>query len=55
MRWGSVDGEPPVHLSAGEILVFPHGDAHMLSSTPDQRGTPNMSLYRRPSDGEIAD
>ena len=51
--WGSVDGEQPVHLSAGEIIVFPHGDAHTMSSTPGLRGTPNMSLYRRPSDGQL--
>ena len=51
--WGSVDGEQPVHLSAGEIIVFPHGDAHTLSSTPGLRGRPDMSLYRRPSDGQL--
>jgi len=51
--WGSVDGEPPIELSAGDVIVFPHGDAHTLSSAPGMQGTPNLSLYRRPSSGQL--
>lgn len=51
--WGSVLDEPPVHLSAGDIIVFPHGDAHTMSSAPGMRGTPDLALYRRPSDGQL--
>lgn len=32
--WASAGGEP-VPLSAGDVLVLPHGDAHFLSSVPD--------------------
>ncbi len=51
--WGSVEGEPPVHLAAGDVIVFPHGDAHTMASAPGLRGTPNHALYRRPSDGQL--
>ena len=51
--WGWVLDQPPVHLSTGDIIVFPHGDAHVLSSAPGMRSTPNLSLYRRPSDGQL--
>ncbi len=32
--WAAVVGERPVRLSAGDIVMFPHGDAHVLSSAP---------------------
>ena len=28
--WASVPGEPPARLSAGDIIVLPHGDTHVL-------------------------
>src|SRR5262245_64977738 len=39
--WGCVIGETPMHIAAGDVLVFPHGDAHVLSSAPGMRGTPD--------------
>lgn len=30
----AMDGEPPVHLIAGDVVVFPQGDAHGMSSQP---------------------
>src|SRR5262249_41650108 len=35
--WGGLLGEPLVELAAGDVIVFPHGDAHMMSSVPDVR------------------
>jgi AraC-like DNA-binding protein len=32
--WAAILGEPPVRLSAGDIIMFPHGDAHAMSSAP---------------------
>ena len=29
-----LDGEPPVRLGAGDVVLFPHGDAHLMSSAP---------------------
>jgi len=51
--WACVPGEPPTQLSAGDIMVLPHGDTHVLSSTPGLRRTPDMTLYRMPSDGKL--
>ena len=42
-----------MRLSAGDIIVLPHGDTHVLSSTPGLRRTADMALYRLPSDGKL--
>ena len=51
--WASVPGEPPMRLSQGDIILLPHGDTHVLSSTPGLRRTPDMSIYRFPADGQL--
>lgn len=51
--WASILDEPPTQLLAGDIIVFPHGDAHVLSSAPGMRGTPDPALYRPPSEGHL--
>jgi AraC-like DNA-binding protein len=38
--WAAVDGEQPVRLAAGDIVMFPHGDPHVMSSAPGLRPTP---------------
>lgn len=35
--WARVDGQPPVRLGAGDVLIFPHGDGHVLSSSLDAK------------------
>ncbi len=40
--------EPAIRLEAGDIVVIPKGDAHVLSSSPGLRGEANMAAYRRP-------
>jgi AraC-like DNA-binding protein len=32
--WAAVSGSPPIRLTAGDLVMFPHGDAHILSSAP---------------------
>ena len=46
--WGSVVGadEAPVRLEPGSIIVFPHGDAHVLSSEPGMRANADLSIFR---------
>src|SRR5690242_15152052 len=51
--WAIVEGEAPVQLSAGDVIVFPHGDTHVLTSTPGLRKKPNLSMYRRPAEGQL--
>lgn len=47
--WGHVVGEPPIHLNEGDLIVFPQGDPHVLSSAAGMRGSPDMSMYVRPT------
>ena len=35
--WASIVGAEPVRLDEGDIVVFPHGDAHVMSSAPGMR------------------
>ena len=51
--WGHVVGEPPRRLQAGDVIVFPHGDPHVMSSAPGMRGLPDVGLYRPPADGRL--
>ncbi len=39
-----VEGSPPGLLRAGEIIVFPHGDAHVMASAPDVQSGPPADL-----------
>ena len=42
--------EAPQHLRAGEMVIFPAGDANTMASSPRMRGRPDWSLYYRPVD-----
>jgi AraC-like DNA-binding protein len=35
--WAATAGAPAVRLSAGDVVMFPRGDAHVLSSAPGMR------------------
>ena len=35
--WAAILGEAPVALARGDIVLFPHGDAHVMSSAPGLR------------------
>ncbi len=43
--WAGIPGGPSVQLFAGDVVMFPHGDAHVVSSAPGMRGNPDMSWY----------
>jgi AraC-like DNA-binding protein len=51
--WASIPNEPLMHLTAGDVLVVPHGDAHVMSSKPGLRHSPNLAMYRMPGDGKL--
>lgn len=53
--WASLgdDSVPPVRLHAGDVVVFPKGSSNVMSSTPGQRGQPNMAMYYRPTDTHL--
>jgi len=41
--WGGLLDAEPVFLQAGDIIVFPQGDAHVLSSAPGMRQPPDIN------------
>jgi AraC-like DNA-binding protein len=45
--WGGIVGEEPQRLEEGDIIVFPQGDPHVMSSHPGIRGTQSLETYRR--------
>ena len=45
--WGHIVGQPPVRLEQGDVIVFPQGDPHVLSSAPGMRARPDMALFVR--------
>jgi len=47
--WGHVVGQAPIQLRAGDLIVFPQGDAHVLSSAPGLRAAPDMEAFARRS------
>ncbi len=51
--WAGAVGDELNQLEAGSIIVFPHGDAHVLSSAPGMRQPPVMEVYALPSDGQL--
>jgi AraC-like DNA-binding protein len=47
--WGHAVGQEPRRLRAGDLLVFPQGDAHVLSSASGLRQAPDMAAFVRPA------
>ena len=43
--WAGLPGAPAVQLGAGDVVMFPHGDAHVVSSAPGMRATPDLSWF----------
>jgi AraC-like DNA-binding protein len=51
--FGGLVGETPVRLTAGDVIVFPQGDTHVMSSAPGMRGPQPLELFQRPKDGTL--
>ena len=43
--WAGIPGGPSVQLFAGDVVMFPHGDAHVMSSAPGMRGIPDPDWF----------
>ena len=43
--WAGIPGGPSVQMFAGDVVMFPHGDAHVLSSAPGMRGVVDFSWF----------
>ncbi len=47
--FAGIVGEPPIRLAAGDVVVFPQGDPHVVSSAPGMRVLGgNREIYRAP-------
>jgi AraC-like DNA-binding protein len=48
--WASVvgSGAAPIRIGGGDVVAFPQGDAHVLSSAPGMRGDVDLSLFKLP-------
>lgn len=45
--WGAIVEQTPVHLHTGDILLFPHGDPHVVSSAPGMRAPMEPAFFFR--------
>ncbi len=45
--WAAAVGGEPVHLAAGDLVIFAHGDPHVISSAPGMRALPDAQGYSR--------
>ncbi len=41
--WAGIPNGPSVQLFAGDVVMFPHGDAHVVSNAPGVRGSTDIS------------
>src|SRR5690606_5297740 len=44
--WAAADGQPPVRMASGDIVMFPRGHAHVLSSAPGLHAKADQSDWR---------
>lgn len=44
--WAATDGEPPIRVGAGDLVMFPRSDVHVLSSAPGLRAPPDPPDWR---------
>ncbi len=57
--WGGLVGEPPLRLETGDILLIPHGDAYVISSSAKLcaeaklEREPTLAFFRRMAAGEL--
>ena len=47
--WAGLVGEPAFRMEAGDIVAFPHGDPHVLSSEPGMRARADADVYQAAS------
>jgi AraC-like DNA-binding protein len=47
--WAALAGESPIRLNAGDVVLFPQGDGHVMSSAPGLRAPhPDTEVYFAP-------
>ncbi len=51
--WAGLLNAAPARLEAGDIMIFPQGDAHVFSSEPGLNAEPDLELYRTPDNIQL--
>jgi AraC-like DNA-binding protein len=51
--FGGLIGEPAVALREGDVIVFPQGDSHVISSAPGMRAELEWEAHRHPERGVL--
>jgi AraC family transcriptional regulator, alkane utilization regulator len=51
--WISAEGHPPLRMEAHDVIIFPHGDAHVMSSQMGARPRPISALLPSERSEEI--
>src|SRR6478735_11665329 len=51
--WAGIVDEPALKLETGDIIVFPQGDSHVVSSAPGMRGEPSVEAMRAVSERRV--
>jgi len=47
--WAGIVGEDPIRLNTGDLVIFPQGDAHRISSSPELRAERvDLGVYHAP-------
>jgi AraC-like DNA-binding protein len=55
--WAAVLGEPPVSMAPGDVVIFPQGDSHTMSSAPGvapARRSPEWVIERKDRERPLA-
>lgn len=48
--WISIEGHDPLRMEARDVIIFPHGDAHIMSSRKGAKPQPISTLMPQPSE-----
>lgn len=51
--WGGIVDEPAVKLETGDVIVFPQGDPHVISSGPGMRGLSSFDTIQNARQGRL--
>jgi AraC-like DNA-binding protein len=43
----------PIHIESGDVIVFPRGDQHVMTSDPELKPVPIQDIYSQPSSERI--
>src|SRR5215831_16353724 len=49
-----VAGEPPVSLEPGDVVIFPHGAAHLMTSKGAKAPFPNYGISAKIKDRDLS-